>query len=191
MKNYLDNYLLKLSGAEVGLDFKSVTCRYGKFTIYCLIGPEENILHVSFVPEKHELVQKQFIRLNRKVQISKLLQKNFRFNTLFADYFSGGLTTFPIPTDSPLVTAGTEFQKSVWRQIEAIPYGSCITYKELALLAGSPKGSRAAGMACGANPVAVIIPCHRVVAVNGLGGFAGGAAIKRALLALEHTGAKV
>ena len=48
MKNYLHNYLLKLSGAEAGLDFKSVTCRYGKFTIYCLIGPEENILHVSF-----------------------------------------------------------------------------------------------------------------------------------------------
>ena len=141
--------------------------------------------------EKHELVQKQFIRLNRKVHIKKLLQKNFRFDTMFADYFSGRLTTFQIPTDSPLVSAGTEFQKSDWRQIEAIPYGSCITYKELAVLAGSPKSSRAVGMARGANPVAVIIPCHRVVAVNGLGGFAGGVAIKKALLALEHTGAKV
>ena len=68
----------------------------------------------------------------------------------------------------------------------AIPYGTTITYRELAELAGSPKGSRAAGMACGANPLAVIIPCHRVVAANGLGGFAGGLAIKKALLDLEH-----
>jgi methylated-DNA-[protein]-cysteine S-methyltransferase len=55
--------------------------------------------------------------------------------------------------------------------------------------AGSPKGSRAAAMACGANPLAEIIPCHSVVAVNGPGGFAGGVAIKKALLALEHTAA--
>jgi O-6-methylguanine DNA methyltransferase len=57
----------------------------------------------------------------------------------------------------------------------------------LAELAGSPKGSRAAAMACGANPAALIVPCHRVVSVSGLGGFAGGVAIKKALLSLEQS----
>jgi len=189
MKKYVHNYLLKLSRSGVGLDFDSVSCRYGKFTIYCLIGPEENIVQVSFTPEKHERAQKQLTSLNREVSIRSQPQQTFLFDTMFADYFSGRLTRFPISTESPFIAAGTDFQKSVWRHIGAIPYGRCITYQKLAELAGSPKGSRAAAQACGANPMSVIIPCHRVVAVNGLGGFAGGIAVKKALLALEHAGA--
>ena len=73
-------------------------------------------------------------------------------------------------------------------QIAAIPHGKCITYQQLAELAGFPKGARAVGMACGANPLPVIIPCHRVVAKNGLGGFGGGITLKKSLLALEHAG---
>jgi len=188
MKNSLHNYLLKLSKSGIGLDFSSFTCRYGKFTIYCLIGPEENILQLTFAPAKQERLLKRLKSLSSSVHIRKLPQKEFKLNTMFAGYFSGRLTRFPVTIDSPLIAAGTEFQKNIWRHIAAIPYGMSITYQRLAELAGSPGGARAAGMACGANPISLIIPCHRVVAVNGLGGFAGGVAMKKALLDLERTG---
>jgi len=126
--------------------------------------------------------------LSLRVHIRKLPQKEFHLDTMFAEYFSGRLSRFQVSLDSPLIAAGTDFQKSVWDHIGAIPYANCITYKQLAGLVGSPRGARAAARACGANPLALIIPCHRVVAVSGLGGFAGGVAVKKALLALEHAG---
>ena len=187
MKSSIQNYLLDLLKSGPGLQFVSFTCRYGKFTMYCLIGPEENIMQVTFAPEKHQQLQNDLKSLNRKVFIGKQQQKRFPFNSMFADYFAGRLTEFPVEEVSPLIAAGTDFQKSVWHHIGKILYGGCITYKTLAELAGSPGGARAVGMACGANPLALIIPCHRVVAVNGLGGFAGGVAIKEALLTLEGT----
>lgn len=188
MQNHLLHYVQKLSRSETVPDFAAVTCRYGKFTMYCLIGPEENIVQVTFASEKHERLQKQLKVLNSNVHIKKLLQQHFPLNDMFADYFCGRLSRFPVSLNSPLIAAGTDFQKKVWRHIAAIPYGSYVTYQRLAQLAGSPGGARAVGLACGANPVAVIIPCHRVVAVGGPGGFAGGVAIKEALLALEQTG---
>jgi methylated-DNA-[protein]-cysteine S-methyltransferase len=96
-------------------------------------------------------------------------------------YFDGALTAF----DLPLAPAGTAFHRAVWRAICRIPYGSTRTYGELAdELDGI---ARAVGTACGANPIPVIIPCHRVLAANGLGGYsgAGGVATKQALLRLE------
>ena len=187
MKNYLHDYLLKLTGLGVDPLFNSVTCRYGKFTIYCIIKPPENILQLTFAPAKHDFLLKQLKRLNKEVRITKLQQQNFFYNTTFAEYFSGKRSTFSIPLESPLLTAGTDFQQKVWHHISAIPYGGTITYQRLAQLADSPRGSRAAGMACGANPLSLIIPCHRVVAVKGPGGFAGGVDVKKALLALEQS----
>ena len=187
MKSYLNNYLLKLSRSETDIFFSSVTCRFGKFTMYCIIGPEENIVHLTFASDKHLKAQKQLTGTRPNIHVRDLPQKGFPYNTVLNDYFSGKLFEFPIAVDSPFLEAGTDFQKKVWRHIGAIPYGSCITYQKLTELAGSPMGARAAGMACGANPVGLIIPCHRVIAVNGLGGFAGGLAIKKALLGLERS----
>ena len=186
MKNFFKNYLQDLSKAGIGLAFVSAAYRYGKFTIYCLIGPEENIVHLTFAPNRHELVQKKITGLDNSVVFRTLKQDDFRYNTVFNDYFTGNLSEFPIKRDSPFIGAGTPFQQKIWHHISAIPYGSSITYQELAELAGSRKGARAAGTACGANPLALIVPCHRVVAQKGPGGFAGGLAIKKALLALEH-----
>lgn len=84
-------------------------------------------------------------------------------------YFSGRLRRFSVPVK----VSGTQFQQAVWRAMSEIPYGQTKTYKELAKAAGSPKAARAVGNACAANPVAIIIPCHRVVAQHGLGGFGG------------------
>lgn len=185
MKNKLKNYLQKLSNAGINLDFVSAAYKYGKFTIYCLIDPEEKIIHLTFAQNKHELAQKQLTVLSETIVFNTLKQKDFRYNTIFNDYFTGNLTRFPIKINSPFIDAGSPFQQRVWSHISKIPYGSCITYQKLAELSGSPKGARAAGAACGTNPLSLIIPCHRVIAQNGLGGFAGGVPVKISLLTLE------
>ena len=98
------------------------------------------------------------------------------------DYFDGLRKNFDLPLEPP----GTKFQQRVWSMMEQIPYGKTITYGEIAKALGS--SARAVGMACGANPLPVIIPCHRVVAANNMGGYSGdgGVETKRALLHLEQ-----
>lgn len=97
-------------------------------------------------------------------------------------YFSGILKTFSLP----LKFEGTDFRKRVWNALLSIPYGHTISYSELARRSGMPGSTRAVANACGANPMEVIIPCHRVVALKGDGGYKGGIDIKRALLELER-----
>jgi len=85
--------------------------------------------------------------------------------------------------------SGTPFQQAVWRAMLAIPYGRTAGYAAIAQRIGRPKAVRAVGTACGANPAPVLIPCHRVIASDGsLGGFGGGLALKRAMLAAEQGG---
>ena len=81
---------------------------------------------------------------------------------------------------------GTEFQKAVWKEMLKIPRGQTRTYGEIAAAIGRPKAARAVGAACGANPIPLWIPCHRVVAQNGLGGFGRGLPWKKLLLAMEQ-----
>jgi O-6-methylguanine DNA methyltransferase len=101
---------------------------------------------------------------------------------LFKDYFSGRRPIF----DFPLDLRGSPFQLKIWAALRAIPYGERRTYAAVAEAAGSPRAVRAAGTACGANPVAIAVPCHRVVpSGRGIGHYGGGADVKRRLLALE------
>lgn len=96
-------------------------------------------------------------------------------------YFQGQITRF----DLPLAPRGTDFQRRVWAALEGIPAGKTITYLELARRLGDPKCIRAAGTANGRNPIAIIIPCHRVIGADGsLVGYAGGLTAKQWLL--EH-----
>ncbi len=100
------------------------------------------------------------------------------------EYFSGRRYAF----DIPLAPRGTGFQTLVWRALIAIPYGETRSYGELARAIGRPAASRAVGAANGRNPIAIIVPCHRVIGSNGdLTGYAGGLPIKRWLLAHEAT----
>ncbi|MBW7996122.1 MAG: methylated-DNA--[protein]-cysteine S-methyltransferase [Candidatus Glassbacteria bacterium] len=85
----------------------------------------------------------------------------------------------------PLDFGGTDFQKLVWMQLLKIPAGRTRTYREVALRIGRPAAVRAVGSACGANPVPIVVPCHRVVASDGIGGFGGGLELKRRMLAAE------
>ncbi len=98
-------------------------------------------------------------------------------------YFAGTLRSFDVPLDLALVAPGTE---RVLRALCDVPFGELVTYGELARRAGMPGAARAVGRAVGSNPVPIVVPCHRVVAAGArLGGFSGGLAHKRALLALE------
>jgi methylated-DNA-[protein]-cysteine S-methyltransferase len=97
-------------------------------------------------------------------------------------YFAGERTEF----DLELALRGTSFERRVWEAVRAIPYGSTATYAEIAARIGRPGACRAVGRANALNPVALVVPCHRVIGSNGsLTGYAGGIAMKRALLELE------
>ena len=104
-----------------------------------------------------------------------------------ADYFAGRRHAF----DLPLAAGGTPFQRRVWDEIARIPYGETVSYAELARRAGAPGAARAAGAATGRNPLAIVVPCHRVVGTRGaLTGYAGGMDRKARLLALEGAARK-
>jgi len=81
---------------------------------------------------------------------------------------------------------GTDFQKAVWQALKTIPFGHRRTYGDIAKMVGNPKASRAVGGAVGKNPILIAVPCHRVVAQNGLGGFSAGMDLKLKLLELER-----
>jgi methylated-DNA-[protein]-cysteine S-methyltransferase len=100
------------------------------------------------------------------------------------EYFKRERREFKIPLD----TAGTEFQKRVWHELIKIPYGKTISYLQLSENLGNVKLTRAAGGANSANPVPIIVPCHRVINSDGsIGGYSGGIYIKEKLLELEGT----
>ena len=100
------------------------------------------------------------------------------------EYFQGKRSVF----DVPLLFAGTQFQQRVWRELLAIPYGTTISYSQMAQRLAMPHAVRAVANACGANAISVFAPCHRVVGSNGsLTGYAGGIEAKRKLLLIENT----
>lgn len=100
------------------------------------------------------------------------------------DYFAGRRQQFTLP----LAPNGTAFQQQVWQELQRIPFGTTVTYQELAHRIGKPKGARAVGSANGCNPIAIIVPCHRVIGRDGqLRGYASGLPIKQKLL--QHEGA--
>ena len=134
-----------------------------------LIGQEDAQRILSILSPKIKLIKddKPFVGLCKQLD----------------SYFSGKAVNWKMPLD---IIAGTDFQRLVWAALRRIPYGKTITYGRLAQEIGRPAASRAVGAANGANPIPIVIPCHRVVAGNGkLGGYSGGLSIKQALLQLE------
>ncbi len=112
--------------------------------------------------------------------VPELLQEGVR---QLAEYFEGKRKIF----DLPLAPKGTDFQQQVWKEMLAVPFGQTTTYLAIALKIGDRKLSRAVGAASGSNPIAIIIPCHRVIGTSGsLTGYAGGLETKRDLLMHEN-----
>ncbi|MGJ8722048.1 MAG: methylated-DNA--[protein]-cysteine S-methyltransferase [Salinibacterium amurskyense] len=102
-----------------------------------------------------------------------------------AEYFTGDRRSF----DLPLSAAGTEFQKSVWLQLNQLPYGAAVSYADIGRATGRPTAGRAVGGAVGANPIPIIVPCHRVLASNQrITGYSGGDGIPTKVWLLKHEG---
>lgn len=153
-----------------------------------LILQDENIAHLSFSTTDHakalDFIGHRGITIQPLQPYSALARRIHRALIAYAAGRSR-LDLSPFRT-SPFWMRGTLFQQRVWEEIGHIPYGTTRTYGELAARLGLPKGARAIGQACHVNPLALIIPCHRVVAAQGLGGFAAEIGIKKRLLALEQ-----
>ena len=141
----------------------------GKFT---LVSNGKALIHLDF--EKTKTPAPACAR-----GADKILDKARRELDL---YFAGRLKQFTVPVDPK----GTEFQRTCWAALQKIPYGRTRSYAQQAVAIGNPKAMRAVGLANGRNPIAVIIPCHRVIGADGsLTGFGGGLPRKKFLLELE------
>jgi AraC family transcriptional regulator of adaptative response/methylated-DNA-[protein]-cysteine methyltransferase len=132
------------------------------------------------------MLEAQFATIKKLFKLPVIPGANEHLQTLereLAAYFAGDLQEFTVP----LVYPGTPFQRRVWEQLLAIPYGETRSYEELAQAVGVPKAARAVGRANGLNRIAIVIPCHRVVNKDGqLGGYGGGLRRKEFLLELER-----
>ena len=136
-----------------------------------ITGTDEGILTVSFSETEIPLPG----------SLPKCLQECVK---QVDEYFRGTRKSFSVP----LLPQGTEFQQQVWQQLLQIPFGQTTTYQQIAAALGNPKGSQAIGRANGANPIAILIPCHRVIGIDGkLTGYGGGLWRKEWLL--RHEGA--
>lgn len=142
-----------------------------------LVSDGKDLIRVSMEKQKYASeIDPEWVE-KKDVPVLKLAVEQLK------SYFAGLLDHF----DLPLAFRGTEFQNKVWSELTKIPHGQTISYGELARRVGSPKASRAVGLANGKNPIAIIVPCHRVIGANGtLTGYGGGLPRKKKLLELEH-----
>lgn len=149
------------------LDFKT-TAGFMRITVF-----DNKLKNLSWIKRIKYLHTKNPLLLKTKKEIM--------------EYFSGKRKSFTLPIE----TDGTKFQKRVWSECKKIPYGKVITYKELALLSGSPKAMRAVGSVMARNRLPIIIPCHRVIASNNkMGGYSGGCGISTKIKLLSIEGIK-
>lgn len=137
-----------------------------------IIEENDAITHLYFsdgsLPEGAELKETELIK---------------KAKTQLQEYFSGRRKNF----DLPLKPSGTAFQQAVWQALCSIPYGETRSYKDIASQIGNQKACRAVGMANNRNPIAIVVPCHRVIGANGkMVGYAGGLSVKEHLLQLER-----
>lgn len=138
----------------------------------------------------HEERMRRFLRLHYGENGFRLepVKNPYGLVDAISRYFSGELSVLDT---LPVETAGTTFQRAVWKELRAIPCGTTTTYAKLAQQIGRPTAVRAVGLANGSNPVGVVVPCHRVIGTNGsLTGYGGGIDRKRWLLEHESRGPK-
>lgn len=128
----------------------------------------------------HEITEIRLLQNGEKNILLPSKLTDFAYAQI-SEYLEGERRGFTFPVK----LSGTEFQLRVWKAIAEIAFGETVSYKKLAELAGSPNAVRAAASACGRNPVMIVVPCHRVVGTNNIGGFAYGTALKRVLLNIE------
>ncbi|HSR68255.1 MAG TPA: methylated-DNA--[protein]-cysteine S-methyltransferase [Acidobacteriota bacterium] len=146
----------------------------------CAVDGAGNVVAVSFLQERDEdeFVRSLGQRARRDPIRTRALTRELN------DYFKGNLRHFNLP----LKLRGTDFQKQVWTALCEIPYGETRSYAQIARAIGRPSAVRAVGAANGANPIPIVVPCHRVVGSDGsMTGFGGGVETKVRLLSLEKS----
>ena len=149
------------------------------FALVGFVGSAEGLIHLGFYRTLEEFVGSVRRRFG---EISPNIEEFRDLIELLERYFSGQR----VELDYPIILNGTEFQLRVWMKVKEIPYGEVRSYGWVAKNIGREKAARAVGNALNRNPVALIIPCHRVVRKNGsIGGFGCGVEIKRKLLSIE------
>jgi methylated-DNA-[protein]-cysteine S-methyltransferase len=147
-----------------------------------LISTEKGLAALGFGKGEKRRIDTWMGRVFRGAEIRPGESSHRVFARQLEEYFAGRRRVFHMKLD----LRGSEFQKSVWSEVARIPFGRTATYGEIAHLVGRPAASRAVGAANGANPVSIIIPCHRVIGAGGaLTGYGGGLSRKRWLLAHE------
>ncbi len=150
------------------------------FPFYQILQNDKTV-HLSFNNNKHERAIKklqQEFAANLIFQERQISLAELRDMLSLTEKFSDFSRSF-------FISNGTRFQQLVWEQLCHIPFGETVTYGNIAGKLGNKSLARAVGQACGANPIALLIPCHRVVGHSGLGGYTGGLEIKKYLLELE------
>ena len=136
---------------------------------------------ISIIQEGEYIVKIEFGKILKDVEIKETTLISKTINEI-KEYLNGNRKKF----DIPIKLNGTGFQKKVWNELLKIPYGETCSYKDIAIRINNEKGVRAVGMANHNNPIAIIVPCHRVIGKNGkLVGYAGGIDIKSKLLEIE------
>jgi methylated-DNA-[protein]-cysteine S-methyltransferase len=159
----------------VSLSYKFLDSPVGKLK---LVASEAGLVAILWENDKPQRVP--LVSLMEDQRQPLLLQTERELQ----EYFAGERSEFSLPLD----LRGTEFQRAVWRVLQTIPFGTTLTYGEIAAQLARPSASRAVGAANGRNPVSIVVPCHRVIGSTGkLTGFAGGLEIKARLLALESS----
>ncbi len=132
-----------------------------------LTADQRKLRGVALVPDKAEEERPNFVTQQAKSQLE--------------EYFAGKRTEFTMF----FLYHGTDFQRLVWSKLSEVPYGKVVTYGQLAAAIGQPTAARAVANAVGDNPFLILLPCHRVVAADGIGGFSAGLEAKKQLLTLE------
>lgn len=147
-----------------------------------LAATDRGLVRVAFASQRHDSVLES-LAASLGSRILRAPNRLDRVARELDEYFTGRRTGFEVPLDFSLSSG---FRLLVQRHLSDIDYGHTATYQQLAQLVGNPRAVRAVGSACATNPLPIVVPCHRVVrADGGIGGYAGGAAAKTSLLALE------
>ena len=149
--------------------------------LFCVVGEDGAVVRIEF--ENGREAQKLTRRLvDQGIEIVEDSERTAEVRRQLEEYFAGERQTFDL-TISP---KGTAFERSVWSELSRIPYGATRSYAEIARAIGRPGAARAVGRANGANPIPIVVPCHRVIGADGsLTGFGGGLEVKSRLLEIE------
>ena len=165
--------------------YSQFSCQTTTICFHVIMSPPYRILHLAFSTEDHQQAVNKLATMLPGIKEQSPVKGELICEDLLKQVVTG--KGFPKAdfANNPFLSEGSAFQRKIWQAISRIKPGEKTTYGELAAAAGHTGAARAAGHACNRNPLALIIPCHRVVAANGPGGFAADLSIKLELLAME------